>query len=178
MVLCRLWVLVRGVGSMSKEGWIQTKVNDLEEQLNNIEKNISILLEKIEEKEKKINEKIENLKPMIERCEKIENERNDSQQVVKSIIEDAQHAAIVRDSMLRKSILEDINKNLEVLKKHINFTIADNTTIGNLLHLYLVKKGIIDPKEFVDLINKEFDIMREMSLEKPAQDVLKFYEGE
>jgi len=163
-----------------KEGYLQLKIRDLEDKIKQSEKRIETIIETVSIKEREFSDFIEKISSyeqkslgIIKSFEDYDRKRAKFQ----DFLEECNKAARLFiekkfDKMVKKQLIET-NKQLNELKNHINYTIADHTTGAFILGKMLMDKGIIDQTEMIKYIDKYHNEIRKKNLQSPPQKALK-----
>jgi DNA anti-recombination protein RmuC len=161
-----------------KEGYLQIKINEVADRLIEIEHKTESLLKIIDDKQKEINilfdkmpVKFNELNESIKKGEELQNLTSKMLENVKQFHEDNYHRIF-------NKTMKELNKQLEEIRKAMNYTIIDHTTHAFVLQKYLTEKGLINLIEFIAFIDRYHDEIRDINLKsEDAQKTLEIKSG-
>ena len=154
---------------MVNEGYLQIKIRELNDNLIDIEKKGQLLLNKISEKEIEVNKLLNKLPERIKDGNELTKSMEDFKIKLNKQSEEVKQFHINEYNKIFKNLSKDVNHTLEEIKDKINFTIADHTTHLIILEKYLLEKGILNPTELIDYVEKYHDEIMNDSLNKLEQ---------
>ena len=162
---------------MSKEGYIQLKVRELEEKLEKSEEKINELIKIVDMKQLELNKILKDLNPTYEKYKNIQEREIEFINELKQVKEESKAFHKKNYKKMFKDLLKEINKNLNSVRGEINYTIADHTTHAQILIKLLGDKGIINLHECVKYVEKYHDMIRDENLKgEPPQKRLEILE--
>lgn len=150
---------------MSKEGYLQLKISELDEKLQKGEEKINSLVESLNKKEREINELIKTISPKIDEAEEANKKKQEFSEGMKKTLEDVKQFHSKHYNHMYKHLIKELNKTLAKLKDTVNFTIIDHTTHSFVLLKYLQDKGLVNPIEMLQYIEKYHDVVRDANLQ-------------
>jgi len=150
---------------MSKEGYLQLKISELDKKLQKSEEKINTLIGDINKKEQQINLLIKSISPKIKEAEEINKKKQEFSKGISKTLEDVKQFHSKHYNRMYKHILRELNKTLTKLKDTVNFTIIDNTTHSFVLSKYLEDKGLVNPIEMLHYIDKYHDEVRDANIQ-------------
>lgn len=150
---------------MSKEGYLQLKIRELDEKLQKSEEKINTLIGDINKKEQQINLLIESISPKIKEAEEINKKEQEVSEGMSKTLEEVKQFHSKHYNQMYKNILREVNKTLAKVKDAVNFTIIDHTTNSFVLLKYLQDKGLVNPIEMLQYIHKYHDEVRDANIQ-------------
>lgn len=140
---------------MSDEGYLQIKVRDLKEEV-----------EKLEARYNQDKLLIQNLlAEMDAKKTKLKEQRDREEHLTNTLLEVTKfHDEHYKN--MQNRVLGELRLLFVDFKKQCRYDIADYMTSAILLQKYLMKKGMFNPNEFVEYIDKNHDETREQMLKE------------
>ena len=150
---------------MSKEGYLQIKLSEMEDKLKQGEEKINLLVDVIKKKEKDINYLIEGITPKLKEAQEIIKKREEFSESMSKSLEETRDFHKKHYNQMFKHLLKEVNMTLDKLKDEMNYTIIDHMTHSFVLLKLLVDKGILNPMEMLQYIEKYHDKIRDLNLQ-------------
>jgi len=149
---------------MTKAGYLQLKISELNDKLIQISNKTEYLMETFRNKELIINNKIKQISEAENKLKIANIEKDKHNAVLKEILLGAKTLQKQSFGKMHKNVVSDLNALLIKIKKELSFTIADNIA-GNILTLkILVDKNIINSEDFDIYVHKYYDdIVKDIS---------------
>lgn len=148
---------------MSKEGYLQLKINELETKLNEKSEEIKEVLLRIQKEKEIIIKLLEQTKPRINELNETVERRKDLQKRIEEEMRNVELFHKKHYSKMRSSIIEESNRNLEGIKLFVNEVLEDHLAIFPIMTKILVEKGIFTVKEWLKYVDDNWDLVKQIS---------------
>lgn len=147
---------------MSKEGYLQTKINELNEKIKKIEENINSFTETLEIKEKKINDLIKEIEAKIKKAEELEKNEEIKNKIKEEKLEEERRFHLNNYNMIYKKIVHELNT---TLRPELNSQLFDCAYLTSQLILHLKNKNLIDYSQLEKDIEKNRNKVKDSDIE-------------
>lgn len=142
---------------MSKEGYLQTKVGDLQERISQAEEKVNSLLETISKKEQEISLLMKTLDDLTTRSVTVLDKKEYMRSVMFKAVSAAKEEHKQQFGIIHKNLKREINVFFKLMASDLSEELTEKVAIGFLLVKYLADKRLIDPHEFHHFADEHFD---------------------
>jgi chromosome segregation ATPase len=156
---------------MSKEGFLQIKIAELENKLNKSSEKIEFLYNKLEKKETEINKLFKKVSPLIENYIDYEKLKEQATKIAEQKLEKEQLLFIKgMNKSIKKEVkyllFDEVEPTMKRIKEKLNHDILSFFIHVDILRDYLVETAVIDYDKFMVYFKNNYDKIYNMRLKQ------------